>query len=106
MNTSTASPATAPFDWTRVPLRPALAAAIDPAAAELIRALRDAERRQASPDPWLWFPQQSANAGFGPEARPLPVGALRVLWRAGCPFVQACPGCEGRAYVAWAGAAS
>jgi hypothetical protein len=48
-------------------------------------------------DGWLSFPQRSCSFSFGPNRRPLPIGALRLLWSAGWPFSQRCPDCGGKA---------
>lgn len=100
-NTFPASPML--FDWTRTPLRPGLGLAHDPGTAAWLRALRAALARGDTFNPWLPVPQQGANAGFGPQARPLPVGALVLLWDASWPFVQACVGCGGQAWLVSAG---
>lgn len=60
--------------------------------AEVLRRLVAAQD-QLELDPWLAFPQRSCCYSFGPEKRPLPIGALRRLWSTGYPFVQACPDC-------------
>lgn len=100
-NTVPASPLL--FDWTRTPLRPGLERAYDPETATWLRALRAARARGDTFDPWLPVPQHGANAGFGPQARPLPVGALLRLWDADWPFVQECAGCRGHAWLVSAG---
>jgi hypothetical protein len=54
-------------------------------------------RIQASPprllDPWLAFPQNGCSYGFGKPPRPVPIGALAILWDEGTPFSQPCPDC-------------
>jgi hypothetical protein len=45
-------------------------------------------------DPWLPFPQNGCSFAFGQPPRPLPIGALRLLWAQGHPFTQACPVCS------------
>ena len=42
--------------------------------------------------PWLPIPQRRCGFGFGPEGRPLPVGAAARLWRSG--LGGPCPGCD------------
>lgn len=46
-------------------------------------------------DPWLAFPQGTCCFTFGEGKRPLPIGALRLLWAAGWPWTQPCPACDG-----------
>ena len=49
-------------------------------------------------DPWLPFPQNSCCYSFGKESRPLPIGALMILWEK-CPeAVWECPKCGGKVY--------
>ena len=90
-------------DWTHVPLVAREPRPEDAALVPLIRALRLAWERGDMPDAWLPFPQTHANIGYGPEARPLPIGALRLMWAARYPFVQACPACEHGAWMVSAG---
>lgn len=59
--------------------------------AEVIRRL--VERPPESLDPWLPFPQNGCSYGFGRPPKPLPIGALRLLWNHGHPFRQPCPDC-------------
>lgn len=62
--------------------------------AEVLRRLV-ATQDQIELDPWLALPQSSCCYSFGPEKKPLPIGALRWLWSGGFPLVQACPECGG-----------
>jgi hypothetical protein len=63
-----------------------------PALAEVIRRLlRPTVFAQL--DPWLPFPQNACSFRFGRASRPLPIGALRILWDEGAPFSQPCPEC-------------
>lgn len=62
-----------------------------PFLAEVLRRL--AQRSPESLDPWLPFPQSGCSYGFGRPPRPLPIGALRLLWAHGHPFRQPCPDC-------------
>jgi hypothetical protein len=50
-------------------------------------------------DLWLPFPQKLCSFYFGPQKQPVPVGALFVLWKAGEPYVQACPICNQTAHM-------
>jgi hypothetical protein len=50
-------------------------------------------------DPWLAFPQNSTTFGFGEPPRPLPIGALRILWAEGVPWVQPCLECGATAHM-------
>jgi hypothetical protein len=62
--------------------------------AEVLRRLVAAQDR-IELDPWLALPQSSCCYSFGPEKKPLPIGALRWLWSCGFPLVQAGPECGG-----------
>lgn len=61
------------------------------AIAEVLR--RMAARDWSSLNPWLAFPQNACSFWFGRPPRPLPIGALRILWDEGIPFSQPCPEC-------------
>lgn len=61
----------------------------DPVAAEVIRLIFERDDL----DPWLAFPQRTCCFNFGEEKRPLPIGALRILWAAGWPWTSPCPAC-------------
>jgi hypothetical protein len=50
-------------------------------------------------DPWLPFPQNATCFTFGPSGRPLPIGALALLWSGGWPWAQPCPACGGQVRV-------
>jgi len=49
-------------------------------------------------DPWLPFPQNSCSYSFGNEGRPLPIGALFILWDKWPKFTGPCPACGGTAF--------
>lgn len=49
-------------------------------------------------DPWLPFPQNSCCYSFGPEGRPLPIGALFILWERWPAFTGQCPECGAKVY--------
>ena len=82
-------------DWSR--LSPEGRSEESEAIAEVLR------RLLATPDytldPWLSFPQNACSFAFGKPPRPLPIGALRILWDEGIPFKQPCPDCKGRAFM-------
>ena len=59
--------------------------------AEVLRRL--ARTEPDALDPWLPFPQNGCCFAFGRPPRPLPIGALRILWSEGLPFRQPCPVC-------------
>lgn len=63
------------------------------AVAELLRRLLTLGDRDGSLDMWLAFPQNGCSFRFGHPPRPLPIGALFVLWAHGSPFTQPCPAC-------------
>ncbi len=63
--------------------------------AQLIRACIRQEKRLMEIDRWLPFPQTSCSFAFGFDAKPIPVGALFLLWRE-CPdFTTRCAFCGG-----------
>jgi hypothetical protein len=49
-------------------------------------------------DPWTPFPQVSCYGAFGDDARPLPIGALSLLWKSFASFTGRCAACGGRSY--------
>lgn len=63
--------------------------------AEVLRRLATADRKAL--DPWLPFPQNGCSYAFGRPPRPLPIGALRILWDEGPPFRRPCPACRDQA---------
>lgn len=76
----------------RLPLERRTSSATN-AVAELLRRLLTLADRDGSLDMWLAFPQNGCSFGFGHPPRPLPIGALFVLWAHGYPFTQPCPAC-------------
>ena len=70
-----------------------------PDQAELVRLLLGVWAHGVELDPWLPFPQNLCSFSFGDDNRPLPIGALRLLWSAGWPFQQTCPACGANAYI-------
>lgn len=66
--------------------------------ATLVRAMLEYREPLLEADPWVPFPQASCFAMFGPEAVPLPIGALFHLWDH-CPEMTAiCAICGGNAF--------
>jgi hypothetical protein len=63
-----------------------------PELAKLVRAL--IEKRDQL-DPWLEFPQSSCCFAFGDEDKPLPIGALFILWDKDPRWRSPCPKCRG-----------
>jgi len=49
-------------------------------------------------DPWLPFPQNSCCYSFGEGGRPLPLGALFILWEKWPEFTGSCSVCGGAAF--------
>jgi hypothetical protein len=49
-------------------------------------------------DPWLPFPQTACCFTFGRDDRPIPVGALFVLWDRWAEFTGPCPECGSAGY--------
>ena len=74
-----------------------------PAIAEVLRLLLRAVESGRELDPWLSFPQTGCCFSFGPEGKPLPIGALHLLWSEGSPFVQECPDCGDKIYMIYFG---
>jgi hypothetical protein len=63
-----------------------------PARAQLVKALI---QRRDELDPWLPFPQSTCPFGFGDDSRPLPIGALFILWDRDPRWRGPCPRCGG-----------
>jgi hypothetical protein len=63
--------------------------------AAIIRAVLRMSRLRNQIDPWLPFPQNSCTFSFGKDDRPLPIGALRYLWKKWPAFSGKCPVCGG-----------
>jgi hypothetical protein len=66
--------------------------------AKLIRALLARREEVLSVDPWLPFPQNCCCFGFGDGRRPLPVGALVLLWDRWTAATGPCADCGGGIY--------
>ena len=49
-------------------------------------------------DPWLPFPQNACCFSFGEDSRPLPLGALFILWERWPAITGPCPVCGGQGY--------
>jgi hypothetical protein len=49
-------------------------------------------------DPWLAFPQTMCCYSFGEKRVPLPIGALRILWKKYPDFKTTCPECGALCY--------
>lgn len=69
-----------------------------PIVAETIRRLLDAWALGKKLDPWLPFPQTMCCFSFGEERKPLPIGALRVLWSKYPEFKKPCLECGSDCY--------
>lgn len=72
----------------------------EPLRGPLIRALLEYRDRL---DPWFLFPQHHCAFSFGAEGRPMPIGALCLLWDGASEFVGICPRCGEDGY-GWAAA--
>lgn len=66
--------------------------------ASIIRALLGLGKLSEKLDPWLPFPQNSCCYSFGKDKRPIPVGALLILWEKHPLFTGRCPECNGKAF--------
>jgi hypothetical protein len=71
----------------------------------LIRQLLEPRDRLMARDPWLAFPQKAWSFSFGNQGRPLPIGALFVLWDSASVRVGPCPsyGDDGYGFAAGGG---
>lgn len=66
--------------------------------ASIIRALLGLGKLSGKLDLWLPFPQNLCCFSFGKDARPIPVGALLILWEK-CPlFTGQCPECNSKVF--------
>ncbi|MDP8257204.1 MAG: hypothetical protein P9M14_15775 [Candidatus Alcyoniella australis] len=69
-----------------------------PEQAQILRACRCHQADLLQLDPWMPYPQRSCSFAFGEQARPLPIGALFLLWEQ-CPvFTTSCQHCGGSAW--------
>ncbi|HAA47100.1 MAG TPA: hypothetical protein DCE03_01195 [Synergistaceae bacterium] len=66
--------------------------------ARVIRMVQEHVRKGKRLDGWLPFPQKECGFAFGERYKPLPVGALLLLWGSGRPFVKECPRCGSEAF--------
>lgn len=64
----------------------------------VIRAVLQHREELLRLDPWLPFPQTACSFTFGRHDRPLPVGALFILWDSWPEFTGPCPNCGGTGY--------
>src|SRR6185295_18347882 len=64
----------------------------------VVRATLEFRHELLALDPWLPFPQNSCCYSFGSEKRPLPVGAILLLWDNWPAFTGACPACGEKGY--------
>jgi hypothetical protein len=80
---------------------------LEPLRGPVIRALLEHRDWLLAIDPWLEFPQKATSFSFGAEGRPLPIGALFVLWDNASVMVGACPTCgdDGLGFAAGGGLA-
>lgn len=68
--------------------------ALKPDLAALVKAVI---QHQGQLDPWLEFPQSTCCFKFGAAKRPLPIGALYLLWQRDERWRKLCPYCSGDA---------
>lgn len=66
---------------------------LEPVRGPVTRALLEHRDRLMSIDPWLAFPQTACSFSFGADGRPMPIGALFILWDNCSEAVGACPEC-------------
>ncbi len=69
-----------------------------PEIASIIRNLMKFKKELLELDPWLPFPQRSCSYSFGEEGRPMPIGALFILWEKWPEFTGQCLDCGGDAF--------
>jgi hypothetical protein len=63
--------------------------------ASIIRSTRAFRKELLQLDPWIPFPQNSCCFEFGPHHRPLPIGALFILWDEWPACTGTCRHCQG-----------
>jgi hypothetical protein len=69
-----------------------------PETVRFLRALRGRARVLVARDPWIPVPQQGCNFAFGPNALPLPIGALMHLWEHWRAMHGGCSLCGGEVW--------
>ncbi|MCC6334296.1 MAG: hypothetical protein IT380_09950 [Myxococcales bacterium] len=65
---------------------------------QIIRALLEHRDRLLAVDPWLALPQDHCCFSFGARGRPVPIGALFILWDSCAEMVGHCPECGDDGY--------
>lgn len=70
----------------------------DPGLVLVIQATLAYKHRLLTLDPWLPFPQNACCHAFGPERKPLPIGALFLLWERWPACTGDCPECGAKVY--------
>ena len=68
-----------------------------PELAAIIRSTLTFRKELLQLDPWIPFPQNSCCFDFGPHRRPLPIGALFILWDEWPTCTGTCEHCQGLA---------
>ena len=68
-----------------------------PGLAAIIRSTLTFRKELLQLDPWIPFPQNSCCFDFGPHRRPLPIGALFILWDEWPACTGTCEHCQGLA---------
>ena len=75
-----------------------------PEIASVIRGVQKFKKELLQLDPWLPFPQNTCCYSFGSEGRPLPLGALFILWEKWPESTQPCSACGGASFgFGWGG---
>lgn len=75
-----------------------------PEIACIIRNAMKFKRELLELDPWLPFPQNTCCYSFGAEGRPLPIGALFILWEKWPESTRPCSACGGASFgFGWGG---
>ena len=69
-----------------------------PELAALIRSVSKFKNELPQLDHWLPFPQNACCYSFGKDRRPLPIGALFLLWEKWPASTGTCPTCNGAVY--------
>ncbi len=75
-----------------------------PEIASILRGMLKFKEELLALDPWLPFPQNTCCYSFGAEGRPMPIGALFILWEKWPESTRPCADCGGASFgFGWGG---
>ncbi len=75
-----------------------------PEIASILRGMLKFKKELLELDPWLPFPQNTCCYSFGADGRPLPIGALFILWEKWPECTKPCSACGGASFgFGWGG---